>query len=73
MSRSLKLVFSKEGIKKSWKYSSSNYCTYCGHHHCYDPTSVYGVKSLKKSKGTGIEKRYQKDLMFIDYDREDDG
>jgi hypothetical protein len=26
------------------------YCTFCRHHHCGDPTQVFGTRSLKKSK-----------------------
>jgi hypothetical protein len=71
MARTLKLVFSKESIQKSWNYSSRDYCTHCGNHHCGDPSGVKGTKSLKKSKGTTNGKRYQKDSMSFYTD--DDG
>ncbi len=72
MTRTLKLVFSKEGIKKSWDYFSRDYCTHCGHHHCGDPIGVDGTKSLKKSKGTANGKRYVRDLMFLNRSWEED-
>ncbi len=73
MARTQKLVFSKEGIQKSWNYSSQEYCTHCGHHHCGAPIGVNGTKSLKKSKGTTNGKRYQKDFMVFDTEVDDDG
>lgn len=69
MSRTLRLVFSKqEGFKKSWNYpSSQEYCTRCGHHHCYDPIGVKGNKALKKGKGT------HKEHLFVEDEVDDDG
>lgn len=70
MSRTLKLVFSKEeGIKKSWKYCSRDYCTHCGHHHCCDPIGVKGLKSLKKGKGRAKDREF---ILNSD-DDDDDG
>lgn len=37
-------------IMRTKKDKSHSYCTYCRHHHCGDPTTVYGNRSLKKSK-----------------------
>jgi hypothetical protein len=50
------------------KQNSKEYCTYCRHHHCYDPTIVYGNRSLKKSKVVQCYKTKYIDKIVISPD-----
>jgi hypothetical protein len=48
---------------------SNTYCTFCRHHHCGDPTRVYGNRSLKKSKvvSSAKTKYTEKPVMSPDF------
>ncbi len=50
------------------KQNSRVFCTYCRHHNCYDPTFVYGNRSLKKSKVVQCSKTKYADKIVISPD-----
>lgn len=49
-------------LRNPWKQVSLKYCTACGTRYCGGPSTVDGVKSLRKCKGTHSSKRYSKIL-----------
>lgn len=50
---------------KAKREKSNQFCTYCMHHHCGDPTKVYGKRSLKKSKVIQYAKTKYADKLVI--------
>jgi hypothetical protein len=52
-------------ISRTKKDKGGKYCTVCRHHHCGDIQSVYGNRSLKKSKVVIQNKTKYTDKLVI--------
>ena len=52
-------------ISRAKKTKGRDYCSYCRHHHCYDPTRVHGNKSLKKSKVVSYKTTKYADKLVV--------
>jgi hypothetical protein len=70
MSRSQKIMPRGTYSVVGWNYArSTKFCLYCGHRHCQNGAQeISGTKSLLKSKGVGIAKRYRKETYDISED-----